>query len=219
MHNQFFRLGRSVVAKRRAAAKSKKKPGRGYYAGLRSAGEGIGARIRFLRHQRKMTLELLSASSKLTKSFVSKIERGLSVPSISAAMRLSEAFKITVSQLLGEDHYDDAISLVRRKERRSFMGPGSSSGYNYEMLAGPKRFKRMEPYVMRPPLKFQDKRRFEHVGEELMFVLSGGVEVEISGQSIQLRPGDALYFDSHLPHRSRSLGGKYAEVLVVITQG
>jgi transcriptional regulator with XRE-family HTH domain len=207
------------VAKRRSAAKSRKKPGRGHYAHLRSAGDGIGARIHFLRHQRKMTLERLSASSKLTKSFVSKIERGLSVPSISTAMRLAEAFRITVGQLLGEDHYDDAISVVRRKERRSFMRPGSSSGYNYEMLAGPKRYKRMEPYVMKPPLQFQDKRRFEHVGEELMFVLSGAVEVEISGRSIQLGSGDALYFDSHLPHRSRSLGGKYAEVLVVVTQG
>ncbi len=199
--------------------KARKKPGQNYRAlGFRSGGEGIGARIRFLRQQRNMTLEQLSASSKLTKSFVSKVERGVSVPSISTAMRLAESFKITVSQLLGEDHYDDALSLVRKEERRSFMRPGSSSGYNYEMVAGPKRFKRMEPYVMRPPLKFQNKRLFKHVGEELMFVLSGRVEVEISDQIIELRHGDALYFDSHLPHRSRSLGGKYAEVLVVVTE-
>lgn len=179
---------------------------------------GIGARIRFLRQQRNMTLEQLSASSGLTKSFVSKIERGVSVPSISTAMRLAQSFKVTVSQLLGEDHYDDALSLVRKEERRSFMRPGSSSGYNYEMIAGPKRFKRMEPYIMRPPLKFQNRRLFEHLGEEFMFVLSGKVEVEISGQILELRPGDALYFDSHLPHRSRSLGGRYAEVLVVVTE-
>jgi mannose-6-phosphate isomerase-like protein (cupin superfamily) len=51
-----------------------------------------------------------------------------------------------------------------------------------------------------------------------MFVLSGAIEVEISGQNFQLRLGDALYFDSHFPHRTRSLGGKYAEVLVVVTE-
>lgn len=185
----------------------------------KSAEEGIGERIRFLRQQRGMTLEQLSVASKLTKSFVSKIERGVSVPSISTAMRLAESFQITISQLLGEDHYEDAVSLVRKDERRSFMRPGSSSGYNYEMLAGPKRFKRMEPYIMKPPLKFQNKRLFDHVGEEFMFVLSGSVEIEISGQHFRLRPGDALYFDSHLPHRSRSLAGRYAEVLVVVTEG
>jgi transcriptional regulator with XRE-family HTH domain len=164
-----------------------------------------------------MTLEELSASAKLTKSFVSKVERGLSVPSISAAMRIAESFDLTVSQLLGEDGYADAVSIVRKDKRRSFMRAGSSAGYNYEMIADSKRYKRMEPYIMRPPLQFQDKRLFEHVGEELMFILSGSVEVEVSGKLIQLREGDTLYFDSHLPHRSRSLGNKYAQVLVVIT--
>jgi len=185
----------------------------------KSVEQGIGGRIRFMRQQRGMTLEQLSSSSKLTKSFVSKIERGVSVPSISTAMRLAGSFQLTMSQLLGEDHYEDAISLVRKGERRSFMRSGSSSGYNYEMVAGPKRFKCMEPYIMRPPLEFQDKRLFEHVGEEFMFILTGSIEVEIAGQCLRLRSGDALYFDSHLPHRSRSLDGRYAEVLVVVTEG
>jgi len=70
---------------------------------------------------------------------------------------------------------------------------------------------------MQPPLKFQDKRLFEHVGEEFMFVLSGSIEVELSGKKFRLNSGDVLYFDSHLPHRTRSLGNKYAKVLVVVT--
>lgn len=188
-----------------AAAASKRAPGP----------EGIGARLRFLRRQRDMTLERLAAASRLTKSFVSKIERGLTVPSISTAMRLAAPFGMTVSQLLGEQQHGDAVALVRKHERRSFMRLGSASGYNYEMLAGPKRFRRMEPYVMRPPLKFQDDRRFEHVGEELMFVLVGRVEVEVAGRRYRLNAGDALYFDSHLAHRTRALV-ENAQVLVVI---
>jgi len=164
-----------------------------------------------------MTLDHLSGLSNLTKSFVSKIERGVSVPSISTAMKLAESFDITVGQLLGEDNHEGAISIVRKSERRSFMRAGSSSGYDYEMLAGPKQFKSMEPYIMQPPLKFQDKRLFEHVGEEFMFVLSGSIEVELSGKKFRLNSGDVLYFDSHLPHRTRSLGNKYAKVLVVVT--
>jgi transcriptional regulator with XRE-family HTH domain len=179
--------------------------------------QGIGARIRFFRKQRNMTLDHLSGLSNLTKSFVSKIERGISVPSISTAMKLAESFNITVGQLLGEDNHEGAISIVRKSERRSFMRAGSSSGYDYEMLAGSKKFKSMEPYIMQPPLKFQDKRLFKHVGEEFMFVLSGSIEVELSGKNFRLNSGDVLYFDSHLPHRTRSLGNKYAKVLVVVT--
>jgi len=175
--------------------------------------------VRFLRRQRNMTLDQLSRSAKLTKSFVSKVERGVSVPSISTAMKLAQSFHITVSQLLGEESYDNAFAVTRRNERRSFMRRGGLSGYNYELIAGSKRFRRMEPYIMKPPLAFATKRSFEHAGEELMFVVSGRVEVELSGQSILLGSGDAIYFDAHLPHRSRSLGGRYAEVLVVVTGG
>jgi transcriptional regulator with XRE-family HTH domain len=181
-----------------------------------STGQGIGGRVRFMREQRKMTLEQLSSASNLTKSFVSKVERGISVPSISTAMKLAESFDLTIGQLLGEDHYEDGISVVRKGERRSFMRPGASLNYNYETLAAPKRFKRMEPYIMRPPFNFQGKRFFEHVVEEFMFVLSGAVEVEFSNQVFQLHAGDSLYFDSHLAHRSRSLGKKHASVLVVV---
>jgi transcriptional regulator with XRE-family HTH domain len=179
--------------------------------------QGIGARIRFLRRQRGMTLDQLSSASNLTKSYVSKVERELSVPSISTAMKIAESFNITVSQLLGEDDYEGAVSIVRKNERRSFMRDGSSLGYDYEMIAAPKNFKSMEPFIMKPPLQFQDNRVFDHGGEELIFVLSGSVEVELSGKLIRLHCGDTMYFDAHLPHRTRSVGNKNASVLVVIS--
>jgi transcriptional regulator with XRE-family HTH domain len=179
--------------------------------------QGIGARIRFLRRQRGMTLDQLSSASNLTKSYVSKVERGLSVPSISTAMKIAESFNITVSQLLGEDGYEGAISIVRKNERPSFMRDGSPAGYDYEMIAAPKKFKSMEPFIMKPPVQFQDRQLFEHAGEELIFVLSGSVEVELSGKLVRLDSGDTMYFDAHLPHRTRSVGTRNASVLVVIS--
>ena len=87
------------------------------------------------------------------------------------------------------------------------------------MLAASKRFKSMEPFIMRPPFDFADDRMFDHVGEEFIFVLSGSMEVEFPSQRVTLKAGDALYFESHVPHRSRSLGRKHAEALVIVTPG
>lgn len=164
-----------------------------------------------------MTLEELSRLSGLTKSFVSKVERGISVPSISTAKSLAESFQLTVSQLLGEDSSDNSVCLVRKAERSSFMKGGKTGGYDYEIIAAAKQYKRMEPYIMRPPMRFQDGRKFDHLGEEFMFVLSGSIEVELGGSTYELDTGDALYFDSNFSHRTRSLGRKNAEVLVVIS--
>src|SRR5262245_22737468 len=179
--------------------------------------QGVGARIAFLRRQKAISLEDLAQKSGLTKSFLSKLERGRSVPSISTAMALAKSFSLTVGQLMGEQQYDDAVCVVRKGNRRSFMRRGSEVGYDYEMLAAGKSFKLMEPYIMRPPLEFQDDRRFKHAGQEFLFVLSGSLEVEFAGRPIRLNAGDAIYFDSNVPHRSRSLKGKVAEALVIVT--
>jgi transcriptional regulator with XRE-family HTH domain len=128
----------------------------------------------------------------LTKSFLSKIERGVSVPSISTAMRLAKSFGISVGQLLGEEKYDDAISVVTKADRRKFVNGPKSASYNYEMLAARKKFKTMEPYIMRPPLEFQQSLMFEHVGQEFVFVLRGAIEVEFSGKKVLLNEGDSV---------------------------
>src|SRR5579862_5071077 len=98
-----------------------------------ASGQGIGGRIAFLRRQRAISLDSLARKSGLTKSFISKLERGLSVPSISTAMALARSFGMTVGQLMGEQQYDDAICIVRKGGRQSFMRRGSESGYDYEM--------------------------------------------------------------------------------------
>ncbi len=175
----------------------------------------LAERMSFLRKQRGITLDALARSSGLTKSYLSKVERSLSVPSISTAMKIAESLKLSVGQLIGEAQYDGAISIVRSTERRSFMRGGSSSGYDYEMLAPGKQFKTMEPFIMRPPLKFENDRRFNHSGQEIIFVLSGQMEVEYGGSLYQLAKGDCAYFDAYIPHRSRSIG-KIAEALVIV---
>jgi mannose-6-phosphate isomerase-like protein (cupin superfamily) len=58
----------------------------------------------------------------------------------------------------------------------------------------------------------------DHVGEEFIFVLSGTIHFELPNRQVVLKAGDALYFDCHFPHRSRSLGKKLAETLVMVAK-
>jgi transcriptional regulator with XRE-family HTH domain len=178
--------------------------------------QNIGGRIRTMRQQRGISLDQLAERTGLTKSYLSKVERGLSVPSISTALKVADSFAVTVGQLLGQEQEPDAICVVHKKDRKRFMRDGSAAGYNYELIAAAKQYKSMEPFIMRPPLEFQDDRLFEHMGEEFIFVLTGSVEVEFPNRRVLLQTGDAVYFDSHIPHRTRSVGKAIAETLVVI---
>lgn len=178
--------------------------------------ESLGGRVRALRQQRNMTLDQLAEATGLTKSYLSKVERGLSVPSISTALKVAGAFGMSVGQLIGQEQDPTAICVTRRGDRQSFMRRGSDTGYDYEAMAGSKPFKSMEPFIMRPPLEFQDSRMFHHSGEEFIYVLSGVLEIQFAKRRVTLHSGDSIYFDAHLPHRSRSVGGEVAEALVVV---
>ncbi|MGH7072008.1 MAG: helix-turn-helix domain-containing protein [Acetobacteraceae bacterium] len=206
----------AMVRTVRTAARSK--VGRVLPAAARSTGDSgdIGTRIRFIRRQRRMTLDQLAGATGLTKSYLSKVERGLSVPSISTALKVAASFRLTVGHLAGEEPSPGSICVTRERDRKSFMHGGGHAGYDYQAIAAAKASKSMEPFIMRPPLTFQDNRRFQHGGEEFIFVLSGAIEIQFPKRKIALGAGDAIYFDAHIPHRSRSLGGQPAEALVVV---
>jgi mannose-6-phosphate isomerase-like protein (cupin superfamily) len=56
-----------------------------------------------------------------------------------------------------------------------------------------------------------------HAGEELIFVVSGQMEVLFDGRTVRMSAGDSLYFNASIPHRSRSVGKVQAQALVVVS--
>lgn len=176
----------------------------------------VALRLRHMRRQRRLSLAGLEAKTGLTKSYLSKVERGVTVPSIASMLKLARAFAVPVSHLFGEATDDQGVCVVRRHERRRVVRAGTTTGYRYEAIAHRRRQKCMEPFVMRPPRAHEGNKLFEHEGEELIFVLKGRIEVVFSDRKVVLGPGDSIYFDAHLLHRSRSLGRRPAETLVVV---
>lgn len=179
-------------------------------------GNDLGMRIRFMRGQRKLTLDGLAEATGLTKSYLSKVERCQAVPSITTVLKVSQAFGVSVGDLLGETIKQDAICLVRNGEGTPFMKEGSGD-FNYRAIASSRTLKAMQPFIIRPPKEFQSPASFSHAGEEFLYVVSGQVELEFKDRIIRMDAGDSVYFDSMIPHRVRSLGQAVAEALVVVT--
>lgn len=176
----------------------------------------LATNLRLMRRQRAMTLDELAATTGLTKSYLSKIERGLSVPSIATALKLARAFGVQVGQLFG-DSGAELVCVVRKDERQPFQRPGSRAGYQYAAIAAGRAVKIMEPFIMNPPAKLTPEDIMsEHDGEEFIFVLKGRVEVVFPNRRVELGAGDSIYFDSRLPHRCRSMGSTLAEALVIV---
>src|SRR5687767_12083407 len=70
----------------------------------------FGKRLRQLRLDAGWTQEQLAEAAGITTTYTSDLERGTKVPSLTIALRISRAFKISVSELLR----DFTIDAVRR---------------------------------------------------------------------------------------------------------
>lgn len=165
------------------------------------------ALVRALRKERGLTLEALAAQTDLTKSYVSKIERGQSTPSIAVAMRIARSLNVDVAQLFADDASRSRIVIDRAQDR---VGAARYYPIAPRMLA-----KAMSPFIVRPGREFAKDPHPEHSGQEFVYVVSGSIELDHDGEIVTLNSGDGAYFDASLDHRMRTTGAGDAEVLVI----
>jgi transcriptional regulator with XRE-family HTH domain len=167
----------------------------------------VTALLRALRRQRGLTLEALAEQTGLTKSYLSKIERRQSTPSIAVAMKVARALDVDVAQLFSDEATDAKIAVDRAATR--------DDAGRYVALAAGVLGKSMSPFVVRPTGSTADGPRPVHAGQEFVFVHTGTVELEYGDQTVTLAAGDSAYFDASVSHRFRAVGVPRAQVVVV----
>ncbi len=169
------------------------------------------ALLRTIRKQRGLTLEGLAERTGLTKSYLSKIERGRSTPSIATALKVAQALDVDVTQLFSERGDQDKIAVDRAADR-------TTDRQRYRALASGMLGKAMSPFVVRPSGRTaRDAYPLHslHRGQEFVFVHTGTVRLEYGDETWTLTAGDSAYFDASMSHRIRAVGNGTAEVVVV----
>jgi transcriptional regulator with XRE-family HTH domain len=77
----------------------------------------FGRRLRELRREHGLTQEALAESADLSGNYISDLELGLKVPSLSVMVRLSQALDIAPAALL-EDFTREAVRNIKLREHR-----------------------------------------------------------------------------------------------------
>ncbi|HEX8410721.1 MAG TPA: helix-turn-helix transcriptional regulator [Thermoanaerobaculia bacterium] len=80
--------------------------------------ELFGRRLREIRKQRDLTQEALAESADLSGNYISDLELGRKVPSLTIIVRLSQALDVAVADLL-IDFTRDAVKKMKIREHRS----------------------------------------------------------------------------------------------------
>lgn len=175
----------------------------------------IGPRIRALRTKKKLGLVQLGEHTGLSPAMLSKIERGQLFPTLPTLVRIALVFGV------GLDHFFDRsgprVAVTRRGERMRLPIPGGSSpvSYLFESLDYPLPERRMQAFLAVFPEDGRPSEPHQHGTEELVYVIEGALRVIVEDEKTILAEGDAMSFDSSVPHSYQREGATACLALVV----
>lgn len=158
----------------------------------------IGDRIKTLRKNQNRTLQEVADASDLSKSMISKIENNKTVPSVAALVKIAGALGTTISQLLENNVWVNAIVTSRQKAEENLTL--TDKGYSIYPYASEYHEKKMQPFLFVGKRGQVKQHELSHQGDEFIFVLKGQMKMQVGEVEYQLKEGDALYFNSSLKH-------------------
>ncbi len=180
----------------------------------------IGRAVRGFRKQQDITVADLSAASGLSVGMLSKIENGLTSPSLTTLQTLAHALRVPLTAFFrGFEEHREAVH-TRAGEGVELERAGTRAGHQYNLLGhigANASGVIVEPYLITLTETSDVFPTFQHDGIEMIYMLEGEVGYRHGATVHHLRPGDTLYFDADAPHGPEDLIVLPARYLSVIS--
>lgn len=177
----------------------------------------IGSKVRALRSEKGIGLAQLGEHTGLSAGMLSKIERDQVFPTLPTLLRISLVFGVGLEHFFS-DPVDPTFEIVRRADRLPM--PDTTDGppsYLFESLDYPVPDRALEGFLA----EFKPRRGLSklhtHEGAELLYVISGSLELHIHGNIQHLNEGDSVYFDSDHDHGYRCSSETPCRAVVVVS--
>ncbi len=176
---------------------------------------GIGARLRAVRHAGGLTLQQVAHKTGLTPSAISQIERGLSNPSVGSLKAIADALGTTLGSLFNHDAGGRRRSILVHQGARKVLSP--APGITCYLLTASLSGKIQFMLSVYEQGASTGDRLYSHAGEECALVLEGTMELQLGQETHILREGDSIRFECAVPHRVTNVGRKPLRAIWAIT--
>lgn len=168
----------------------------------------IGAQVKEYRRKLDMTVTQLAKLANFSSGMLSKIENGMSSPSLSTLHALARALNVPVTALFRKfEEQRDAI-YVRAGEGLTIQRRGTRAGHQYKLLGHTVAHHSsvvVEPYLITLNEESEVFPLFQHDGMEFLYMLEGEVAYRHADKLYLLRPGNSLFFSADAPHGPEEL--------------
>ena len=176
----------------------------------------IGKKLKATRLRNDMTIQELAISSNVSSNMISRIERGLTTPSVEIIVRLANSFGMSINYFVEEAEKGSTIVHTKKGQGEPifFFEDKHQIISLTQGLRDPNFtvfFDTIEPNCG------SGDGGMVHSGEEFALVVEGTLEFIVDDERFVLEEGDSIVFKASLPHRWRNLHQGKTNVLWVVS--
>lgn len=183
---------------------------------MRDVNQRIAARVRQLRSDRGLSLETLASRSAVSRSMISRVERGEASATAVLLEKIATGLGCTLGQLF-DDGEAQPSPVSRAADRVKWQDP--ASGYrrrNISPAGFPSPIRIVEiGFPAGATVAFESARRDADVAQQI-WVLSGAIEVTAGAVTHKLEQDDCLAMKLDAPVTFRNRTRKEARYVVVL---
>jgi transcriptional regulator with XRE-family HTH domain len=173
----------------------------------------LGKRVRQARSSRGLTAHQLAELTGVTRSFISQIERGQASPSVTTMYRIAHALGLSLGDLF--DIERPSVGAVLEPADWHVYDYGHHDGVDAILALDPER--RYELIWTRFPPGLQPNPLSHAAEVQIVFVLSGEIDLLIDGKRHRLYERCTIMFDGRTPHAWSNHTEEPTEILAFLT--
>ncbi|RTL49792.1 MAG: XRE family transcriptional regulator [Bradyrhizobiaceae bacterium] len=163
----------------------------------------IGREVKAFRNKLGINISDLAAATGISIGMLSKIENGMTSPSLTTLQALSRALSVPVTSFFRRFEERRSATFVKAGEGLAIERRGTRNGHQYHLLgySGDQSSRVVvEPYMITLTKESDVFPLFQHSGMEFLYMLEGKVVYRHADMRYTMTPGDSLFFDADAPH-------------------
>ncbi|KRA00113.1 MerR family transcriptional regulator [Mesorhizobium sp. Root157] len=163
----------------------------------------IGHEVRAFRKKLGITVADLANATNISLGMLSKIENGITSPSLTTLQALSHALGVPLTSLFRRFEEERSAVFVKAGEGVDVERRGTRAGHQYNLLGhigSNTSGVVVEPYLITLNEHSDVFPTFQHDGMEFLYMLEGEVVYRHGSNLFHMEPGDSLFFDADAPH-------------------
>lgn len=161
----------------------------------------IGQRVKKARKDAGLTLDAIARKIGLSKSHLSRFERGQKALSVAALLRLSDELGVPISAILSDEVQERDLSIRRSSKLEHKPISDKLDGPAFAMLRGGNDTGSLQLIHLKVPANQRTPEPAHHHGREGLFVTVGAVYLTAEGSNAcLLKAGDFAEFDASRNH-------------------